>query len=93
MDLVIDAGGRVFNTDAIHPGDFVRAKYAGWNEARNGIVVHVDAAEVRAIWTPNIRNVTNFFTILAEEVEAGSWDVKWSSDMETINTHSGGAGG
>ncbi len=93
MDLIIKADGSVFNTEAIEKGNFIRAKYSAWDEARNGLVVLVTREEIRVIWQPGIRNVTNFFTIEAGEVEAGLWEISWTADMETINKHPADTGG
>lgn len=87
MELVIASGKSVFNTEAIAKGDLIRAKYSAWNEARNGQVVSVTPEEIRVIWQPGIRNVTNFFSIYAEEASAGLWAVKWSPDMETVHAY------
>lgn len=87
MELVITSGAPAFNTGAIAKGDLIRAKYSAWNEARNGQVVSVSPDEIRVIWQPGIRNVTNFFSIYATEVSAGLWAVKWSPDMETVNVY------
>ena len=74
------------DTTAIHPGDLIRAKYADWNEAKNGIVTAVTGGEIRCLYFPGIRNVCNYFLIAADEVTEGLWEVSWSSDMKTIQT-------
>lgn len=86
MELIIASGAPAINTEAIKKGNLIRAKYSAWNEARNGQVASVTPEEIRVIWQPGIRNVTNFFSIYADEVAAGLWSVKWSPDMETVNT-------
>jgi hypothetical protein len=87
MELVITSGAPAFNTEAITKGDLIRAQYSAWDEARNGQVVSVTAEEIRVIWQPGIRNVTNYFAIYAEEAAAGLWSVKWTPDMETVHTY------
>lgn len=87
MELIITSGAPAINTEAIAKGDLIRAKYSAWNEERNGQVAAVTPDEIRVIWQPGIRNVTNFFTITADEIAAGLWAMKWSPDMETINTY------
>ena len=74
------------DTTAIHPGDLIRAKYADWNEAKNGIVTAVTGGEIRCLYFPGIRNVCNYFLIAADEVTEGLWDISWSADMKTIQT-------
>lgn len=87
MELIIAPEAPVINTEAIHKGDLIRAKYSAWNEDRNGQIASVTEKEIRVIWQPGIRNVTNFFSIYADEIAAGLWAVKWSPDMETVYTH------
>ena len=92
MELIITTETSTINTDAIGRGCFIRAKYKSWTEARNGLVATATRDEIRVIWEPSIRNVTNYFTITAEEIAAGLWTVAWSADMETIHTHDPDAG-
>jgi hypothetical protein len=87
MELVITSQAPSINTQAIAKGDLIRARYAAWDEARNGQVMNVTAEEIQVIWQPGIRNVTNFFIIYADEVADGLWTVTWSPDMETIHTY------
>ena len=84
MELIGKSDAPVINAEAIAKGDLIRAKYSAWSEERNGQVAAVTQDEIRVIWQPNIRNVTNFFTITAEEIKDGLWTVKWTPDMETI---------
>ncbi len=87
MELIITSGAPVINAEAIHKGDMIRAKYSAWSEERNGQVASVTQDEIRVIWQPNIRNVTNFFSIYATEIAAGLWAMKWSPDLETFYTY------
>ena len=84
MELIGKSDAPVINAEAIAKGDLIRAKYSAWSEERNGQVAAVTQDEIRVIWQPYIRNVTNFFTITAEEIKDGLWTVKWTPDMETI---------
>lgn len=84
MELIVTAEAPVINTDAIHKGDLIRARYSGWTEDRNGQVVAVTKEEIRVIWQPGIRNVTNFFSMFVGEIADGLWTVKWSPDLETL---------
>ena len=84
MELIITAEAPAINTDAIHKGDLIRARYSGWTEERNGQVAAVTKEEIRVIWQPGIRNVTNYFSIFVSEITDGLWTVKWSPDLETL---------
>ena len=87
MELLSTSGAPGINAEAIAKGDLIRARYSAWTEERNGQVAAVTRDEIRVIWQPNIRNVTNFFTITAEEIKDGLWTVKWTPDMETVYTY------
>lgn len=87
MKLIITSEVPTINTAAINKGDLIRAKYSAWTEERNGQVAAVTRDEIRVIWQPGIRNVTNYFSILADEIADGLWAVKWSPDLETIHTY------
>ena len=65
MELIGKSDAPVINAEAIAKGDLIRAKYSAWSEERSGQVAAVTQDEIRVIWQPNIRNVTNFFTITA----------------------------
>lgn len=85
MPLITDNTEKVFDITSVHKGDLIRAKYSGWDESRNGIVTTVSEDKLTVLFLPGLGNVTNYFTILAAEVEAGKWTVKWTTDLETIN--------
>lgn len=86
MGLMKETTSATIDTTAIHPGDLIRAKYADWNEAKNGIVTAVTGGEIRCLYFPGIRNVCNYFLIAADEVTEGLWEISWSADMKTIQT-------
>lgn len=85
MPLITDSTGKVFDITSVHKGDLIRAKYAGWDEPRNGIITAVSEETLTVLFLPWIGNVTNYFTILATEVQAGKWVVRWTTDLVTIN--------
>jgi len=86
MPLIIDTTSKVFDKASVHKGDLIRAKHETWDEPRNGIVTAVSDDKLTVIFLPGLGNVTNYFTILASEVAAGKWTVRWTTDMETIKT-------
>ena len=86
MPLIIDATSKVFDKTSVHKGDIIRAKHETWDEPRNGIVTAVSDDKLTVLFLPGLGNVTNYFTILASEVAAGKWTVRWTTDMETIKT-------
>ena len=91
MPLIKDTVNTVFDEASVHKGDLIRAKHETWDEPRNGIITAVSDKKLTVLFLPGLGNVTNYFTILASEVAAGKWEIKWTTDMETIN--SGGTAG
>ena len=87
MELIAKSDTPTINAEDIQKGDLIRAKYSAWPEERNGQVAAVTRDEIRVIWQPNIRNVTNFFSIMADELADGLWAVKWTPDMETFSVY------
>jgi hypothetical protein len=71
MPLITDSTEKVFDITSVHKGDLIRAKYSGWDEPRNGIVTAVSEDKLTVLFLPGLGNVTNYFVILAAEVEAG----------------------
>lgn len=92
MPLITDTINKVFDKASVHKGDLIRAKHETWDDPRNGIITAVSDDKLTVLFLPGLGNVTNYYTILASEVEAGKWTVRWTTDMETINTE-GTAGG
>jgi hypothetical protein len=86
MPLITDTISKVFDKASVHKGDLIRAKHETWDEPRNGIITAVSDDKLTVLFLPGLGNVTNYYTILASEVEAGKWTVRWTTDMETINT-------
>jgi hypothetical protein len=86
MPLITDSTEKVFDTTSVHKGDLIRAKYSGWDEPRNGIITAVSEDKLTVLFLPGLGNVTNYYTILAAEVEASKWIVRWTTDLETIKT-------
>jgi hypothetical protein len=86
MPLITDTINKVFDKASVHKGDLIRAKHVTWDEPRNGIVTAVSDNKLTVLFLPGLGNVTNYFTILTSEVETGKWTVRWTTDMEIINT-------
>lgn len=86
MSILTTSNNTAFDKSKIAKGDLVRAKYKGWDEAINGIVAKVTDSEIRVLYIGTIRNITNYFTIKAEEVQAGAWEISWSHDLTQTET-------
>ena len=86
MPLITDSAEKVFDITSVQKGDLIRAQYSTWDEPRNGIITAVSEEKLTVLFLPGIGNVTNYYTILATEIEASKWTVKWSTDLETIKS-------
>lgn len=86
MSILTTSTEKAFDKAKIAKGDLIRAKYAGWDEAVNGIVARVEDTEIRVLYVGTITNVTNYFTIKADEVRDGKWDISWSHDLTKTET-------
>ena len=49
MPILTTSTEKAFDKAKIAKGDLIRAKYAGWDEAVNGIVARVEDTEIRVL--------------------------------------------
>jgi len=78
--LLINAERKEFNLDEINRGTLIYAKHRSWPEGQTGIVTGASGGMIRVQYLPSIQNVLNHFFIPAIEVEAGEWEIRYSSD-------------
>lgn len=71
-----------FDTAALSRGFFIYGRHRSWSRGVNGLVSMVTAEELLVQFLPDIRNVTNHYRIRAEEVAAGEWELRISSDLK-----------
>ena len=81
MSILTTSTVTAIDTQKIAKGDFIRAKYAAWKKAHNGIVARVTTDEIRVLYIGDGGNVTNYFAITAEEIKDGLWTLSWSADL------------
>lgn len=81
MSILTTSSITAIDTTKIEKGDFIRAKYAAWKKAHNGIVARVSPDEIRVLYIGDGGNVTNYFTITADEIKEGLWTLSWSKDL------------
>jgi hypothetical protein len=86
MALIKAVSENTFDEDAIQGGACIRAKRTGWDDFKNGIITSVAKDTITALYFTNVGNASNYFSILADEVAAGLWQIYWSQDMVTVNT-------
>lgn len=86
MALLKQTEIRAFDPDVIRKGDFIRARYHTWPEAKNGIVASVTEQRLTVLYIPGATNVSNYYPITAEEVADGKWDVIWSHELLATET-------
>lgn len=84
MPILTTSSITAIDTSAIRKGDLIRAKYHTWDNAVNGIVAGVTPTAITVLYIGTGGNVSNYFIILAEELEDELWDVAWGTDMDTV---------
>lgn len=84
MSLLTTSSITAIDSTKIAKGDFIRAKYSAWKQAHNGIVAKVTAEEIRVLYIGDGGNVTNYFTITADEIREGLWEIAWSANFSAI---------
>ena len=87
MPILATSSITAIDTSAILKGDLIRAKYHTWDNAVNGIVAGVTSKAITVLYIGTGGNVSNYFIILAEELEDELWEVTWSTDMDTVYHH------
>lgn len=90
MSVLITASTTAIDKNQIKKGDFIRAQYHTWLSAYNGLVAAVSASEIRVLYIAKSDNMTNYFTILVEEIAAGLWELTWSSNFTDVKTEDDG---
>lgn len=85
MSILTTSSITAIDTEKIAKGDFIRAKYSAWQKAHNGIVAGVTHEEIRVLYIGDGGNVTNYFTITADEIKEGLWEISWSSDLTEMH--------
>ena len=81
-----------FNSEEIHERDLVRAKHYTWPEARNGLVAAVGKGALTVIFMPAIHRATCYFTVKAQDIADGQWEMSYTTDMENIRRVGGDIG-
>ena len=84
MALIETKDSPQFNPEEIHERDLMRAKYHTWPEPRNGLVATVRKDALTVIFMPGVHRATCYFSVKAQEVADGKWEISYTSDMETI---------
>lgn len=84
MELIQREDRAVFDTGWIRRGFFIIGKHQSWAVPRNGLIAGVGLTELVIQFVPEIPNVTSHYRIRAEDVSAGQWELKISSDLVVI---------
>lgn len=90
MALMIKRNTEVFDTAQIKRGCLCYARHQSWSEGRGGFIVSVSEQELMIQYHPGIGNITNHFSIKAQEVVAGDWEFRWSEDLKIIEEYQEG---
>ena len=85
MNEILTTGEQVeFLPEIIKRRGFLRAKYWSWDDFRNGLVTFADKTTLRVLFQTGVNASTSYFKITASEVNAGLWQLIYSSDMENF---------
>lgn len=92
MGLIITESRAEFDTAAIKAGDVLYGRHSSWDGGKAGVVTGVTADELVVQFHPGIGNVVNHFFVPAAEVADQEWELRWSSDLISINEYGAGEG-
>ena len=84
MALLKTRESPVFDLEEIAVRDFVRARYRTWDEPRNGLVATVSESELTVLFLPEVHLATRRYTVRAQEVRAGKWEIFYSRDLNNV---------
>ena len=78
-------GERVeFSSEVIKQRGFIRARYANWDEPRNGLIVYASKTFLKVLFLTGVNIAASYFSIKISEVEAGLWEIIYSPNFETF---------
>ena len=86
MGILATSQNTFFDLDKIHKSDFIRLKHKSWDDYENGLVVKATREEIIALYLLPGTNVHSRITVLVDDVCNEEWEIKWSSDLENIET-------
>ena len=90
MGLIIDRTIPKFDLSMISRGDLIRIRRAGDTTPRNGIVTRISEGQMEILFANVQNNATSFLQVNAADVAIGVWEIRWSTDLSTINYHPAG---
>lgn len=88
--LLIEKMSREINLDEVKRGDPICARHYTWEKEKPGLVSDVSEKQIIVMFLPETQNIQNHYIIFADDIAAGTWDIRWSSDgMKTVKTIEG----
>lgn len=85
MGLIVEKKVNTFDTTSISKGCLAYIKELSSGKALTGTVTRVSETEIEMMFIAESTNVTNRITIAAKDIE--SYMIRWTSDLETINSY------
>ena len=79
-----------FAKDIIKKRGFIRARYANWQEPRNGLIAFACKDFLNVLFLTGINQCATYFKIKAKEVQAGLWNIIYTNDLENFYRVEGG---
>ena len=80
-----------FINEILQKRGLIRAKYASWEEFRNGLIVYATKTWLRVLFLTGVNVATSYYTIKIEEVKNGLWEIVYSNDFQHFYQIKGGA--
>lgn len=85
MGLIKSEPQTVFDLSLIHRGDCLRFQRKGDTTARNGFVTEAREKKLTVLYCNVQNNACSYIDIAASDVEAGVWDIYWTTDFQTVS--------
>ena len=73
-----------FSPEVIKQRGFIRARYANWEEPRNGLIVYASKTFLKVLFLTGVNIATSYYVIKISEVESGLWELTYSPDFENF---------
>lgn len=73
-----------FSPEVIKQRGFIRARYANWEEPRNGLIVYASKTFLKVLFLTGVNIASSYYVVKISEVEAGLWEIIYSPDFENF---------
>lgn len=89
-ELITTGDRSEFISEVIKKRGFIRARYATWDEPRNGLITFAGKTMLKVLFQTAVNVATSYYTIKISEVLAGLWEITYTNDLEHFYRIDGG---